>query len=208
LSLANFVTDCTYSGGASAMTYFTPGTPLSPPSFPSIPPPVSDPIKVSAPVAPGGTFDLPGTLFTQPVLFTFPAGRIATFVVGATPGNIVFELAPPAGKRWQFLRGRLQVVCDATVADRLLRLAVYSNYSAVHLGPIFYGDIAVALATRSIAFKQWWTGAGNFAESEDTRHFIGNDVLLDEDHFIRLWVSNGVVGDLYSGILEFLEVRA
>lgn len=144
----------------------------------------------------------------MPALYTsqvFPGGQKKNLVVSATAGNVITNLVPGVGYRWRVLRGLITLTCDATVANRYIRLQDTDGVNIVE----YLGGSTVLTATV--------VGAINFGKSQlgagvDTRGYtllgyltIG-DLIIDNLDELRISITAGVAGDSYSAEIVVLEM--
>lgn len=141
-----------------------------------------------------------------PATFIFPGGTIKLIPIGAMPGNLTFPIQCPMGFRWKFLSAWLRLVCDATVANRILRFSPLDANGELS-GTGYYGATATASQTKDVAVICGpWVSVSAGGVSTDASHSVG-DLIIDGGEYFSIAVSNGVAGDRMSGRLRVLEIR-
>jgi hypothetical protein len=119
--------------------------------------------------------------------------------IGATAGNVVTNKAAGTGWRHILLYGIVQLVADATVATRKIRVSITDGTNAVYYAAVSAG-ITAGL-----------TGLLSFGPSETSANFA-TAVYVDKPFFegdmqLRVDIEGGVAGDSYTAIIYVLEVR-
>lgn len=152
---------------------------------------------------------------------TIPGGRRVFVTVPATAGNVVYsKQVPRAELRWHLVSARLTLVCDGTVASRTMKLrrlkSLATGVTSV-LGMGVFGAAATAGQTKTLAclggyqYQSSTSGeADAFFAIEPLWWMIENTGITNDpaDMCFHVEITNGVAGDSFSGVMEFLEVPA
>lgn len=141
---------------------------------------------------------------------TFKGGKRLQNTIAATAGNIITNLSPATGKRWLVLRGKITIVNDATVADRVIAIEITDG--TVLTESIGYSAAIQASETGKLDFGEARNIGGNDASVlgdllGNVRSYIGIDpILIEEADQFRITIVNGVAGDSYSGYVVVREL--
>lgn len=139
--------------------------------------------------------------------YTSPGGRHYTQEV-STAGNVAYTLTPGDELRLWLVGSWLQLVADATVASRVIRVARYTTVGNYRVGLAFASATIAASETKNMASGPGYLAVvGSFTQS-NTAHIGHGPLLLDKDHYLKIDVSAGVAGDALTGYLELMETPA
>jgi len=135
--------------------------------------------------------------------FVFQGGKRRHIVIAPTAGNVVTNLSPAAGWRWQILHGLINLTCDATVANRTIRIRLTDGTTVSH--QVGISGATTASATRNLAVRSGYAANGGGTEGD----LIAFGLLIIEGaDQLRVLVDAGVAGDSYNGIITVLEAKA
>lgn len=120
------------------------------------------------------------------------------------------HVGPPEGKRWVIYRIRVEINTDATVADRVLEIRLYSTLKGVRT--MIY-DLHHVFAVTASLTRYCNLGERRLdsvkADTDEGNHIYGGiePMLLDSATAddIELYLRNGVAGDNYEGQLTVIE---
>jgi len=132
--------------------------------------------------------------------WTFPGGR-KTIQKPAAPvaGNIASTITVPSGKIWLLLNVSVIIVTDATVADRQISISTRDSTDVVK-----FMNMALKSAASETVYRY-------FSREISTRDTFLNSLglqLLEATEDIYLFLNNGVAGDTYDYLVEYLEIDA
>jgi len=135
-------------------------------------------------------------------------GRIVNVAIAATAGNVVSDISPGrANRRWKVNRLWIQVVCDATVANRNIIVRQYLAAAGTVQGPSIVGATAVALGTTRLAMGVEQLGSGATFEYE-ANVVLPQPIILDGFNSLNIRISGGVAGDSYTANANVEEMAA
>ena len=132
---------------------------------------------------------------------TFPGGYLKTVTVAATNGDVNTNKSPGTGKRWKILYGSITLVCDATVANRVIRTQITDGTNV--LTRYLYSPNITASQTKYMNYNSAREVDGSFS-SQNSIQDLGNPIIEGADQF-RIIIDGGVAGDSYSGYIRVLE---
>lgn len=158
---------------------------------------------------------------TEGSIFTIRGGRLRRVAVPATAGNAVYSLQANtnpaiAELRVHLISARITLVADATVASRVIqirRLNSLATGTSSTLGPAIQSSAITASnsGTLSLSSLQFITNASTDCNAgginPDFFSIERTGITGDPtDMCFHISISNGVVGDSFSGTLEILEL--
>jgi len=133
-------------------------------------------------------------------------GTRAIETIAATAGNVVTNLTPGIGIRWIVIRGKIVLVTDATVVNRLIETHITDGTNVI-TKLLRTANIPASL-TRSLFYNTTQNASGGaIAETGAVHLVMNNQLVLEGDDQFRITITNGVAGDSYSGYLVVLEAK-
>ena len=124
-------------------------------------------------------------------------------------GNSYVDLEPSMGSRWNIIAFGCDLVCDATVANRYIKLDLKDADDAnSNICGLAQSHTAITasqskgLALVPLGFTSLGAGCDPVAEAAATLMF---PIALVDHMAIRVSVIGGVAGDVASGNIVFLE---
>lgn len=136
-------------------------------------------------------------------------GELIIKEIANTLGDATHTLSPDEGKRWKLIAGTIQIICDATVANRFIRGQVLKGSDILY--PIGGNSTGItASQTKRANFHGFILDDGWFYDdgsSEVSGSTHPANVLIKDDWTISFKVNGGVAGDVWSGRLVFLELK-
>ena len=134
---------------------------------------------------------------------TFPGGNLLTVTIAATAGNVITDKTPGTGKRWVILYGRIVLVADGNTANRILTVRfVDSVPNTLTQWPAM--TTATAGQTKSMSFNGVRIDQG--LQAFDNDHLtINQNHIIEGSDLMRVGVTEGLVGDSYSGFIRVME---
>ncbi len=131
--------------------------------------------------------------------------RMFVKTIAATAGNLVTNLQPTGDRRWKIHRWRLSLVCDVTVANRIIRTRLYDDPAVGNeTGTPVSSATATALQTKTFSGGVLSAGTGA-ALADDAQALMNNPLVVDRLMSLSFEVINGVAGDSYSGFVVIEE---
>ena len=134
---------------------------------------------------------------------TFPGGTLKTVEVTATAGNVNTDYTAGSRVRSIILGGNIELIADATVTNRVLKMFLLTSGSDV-IEESFQSDNITAGQTRQVIFSK----NAEEADSNPSQHAhinIPNSWIIEGSEIFRLRINNGQAGDSYSGRFRVLE---
>lgn len=131
--------------------------------------------------------------------------RIAS---GNVAGNVVTELSPGKGKRWELEAGTIYLDTDGTAANRVITC---QRFAPEGVQPIGFALRCVAVVANEIAWIAVLpridvvTAVNGIASNEDET--IAVPMRLEGDEYLRFVIGAGVAGDVYTLDFIFREVE-
>lgn len=150
-------------------------------------------------------------------VFSIPGGRTRIIPVAATAGNVVTSIVPSeAENRLHLIAARITLVCDATVANRIIRF--YRVYSIVTgastaMGPALNSATITASQTGSLGLESMINSLTGGTLDISTHCMNWQGYYVDKtgisgdatDMGFQIVISSGAAGDSYSGYVMLLE---
>lgn len=135
---------------------------------------------------------------------TYPGGTLVQEEISGA-GDDDIDLSPGAGKRWDFVLGRVQLEAAAEAGTRVIRLQVYDSSNNLLVEYPSSPDITVVdvSLTRTLNLSKNVdipTSAGVW----DYHEGIG-ELLLQDGMYLRITIANGLAADTVSGYILFRE---
>lgn len=140
--------------------------------------------------------------------YTSPGGRHYVQSIGSVAGNVAYTLTPGTEIRLWLLGLRLQLIADATVATRTIRVKRKTTTGDYQFGMCFGLTGITASETKVLASGPGYLVVVGAFTLLDTAFAGHGPLLLDKDHYLHIDVGAGVAGDTLTGYLELLEVPA
>lgn len=126
----------------------------------------------------------------------------------ATAGNTTVEISGVNSKRKFLISIVVELVCDATVANRYIRVYRKVTATGSPLGPTFCSPAVTASQTHRLAMGMGRTApiGGSFANDHSILGFEPLQMAVDAGQYFQVLISSGVAGDAYTIKWEIAEV--
>lgn len=134
-----------------------------------------------------------------------PGWALRTIDSTAKAGNATYTLTPPANRRYEIVRARIAITCDATVANRNIKVKVQDG-SGNSLGPTMTGTTVTATNSAKFAIAPAAAApyGGSWSE-DDAVFYLSQPIELSGAQCLVITVLNGVVGDSYRAFIQARE---
>lgn len=134
-------------------------------------------------------------------------GEYITKTIASTNGNVATTLSPGTYRKWKVLYGRIKLICDATVANRQIVVAITDSGGNYLTGYIRTGNITASATDYETLYPDYENVATGAVD--DAGHKIRSDnwVICGTDR-LRITITAGVAGDQYSGYIKIVELPA
>jgi len=130
--------------------------------------------------------------------WTFKGGAKKIQKATGTAGNVDTTITVPAGKRWQLLGITITMTTDATVANRIMYVYIRDPDNALK----FESRASLCVASQTDIMKYFMPC---FIETNIVYNALGEQTMdVGDDLLIEM--KNGVAGDDYDYLLEYLEI--
>ena len=131
------------------------------------------------------------------IAWTFKGGK-RPIRKDTVAGNVDTTVTVPAGKRWQLLGVTITVTTDVTVANRIMYVTIRDVVDAIK----FLNNASISTASATDIMKYFMPC---FFDTNNVFNALGEQTMdAGEDIFIEM--TNGVAGDSYDYLLEYLEI--
>ena len=133
---------------------------------------------------------------------TFPGGTLKTVEIEETNGNIDTDYSPGT-KRAIILGGQVEIVCDGTSVNRVLKMFILTSGEDT-IEESFQSDNITADQTRQVIFSK----NAQEADANPSQHGhlnVPDSWIIEGDEIFRLRINNGQSDDSYSGRFRVLE---
>ena len=132
-----------------------------------------------------------------------PYGRRVIKTIAMTAGNVITNLNPGVGKRWNVMFGEITLITDGTAANRYVR-ALFSDAAGNTLYRILNTGVAItANTTISVEFGKQHILRGSDGVTHNTS--LPNDAIIEGTDLFKIYIANGQAGDSYSGRFVVME---
>ncbi len=136
------------------------------------------------------------------MMLTFPGGNLKTLTISGA-GNEVTNLSPGNRKRWRILYGKIQIICDATIATRAIRTQLTNGTDV--LTEIHQTPNITASQTRTLNYVPGGYNSEDLSAANDFITSLGTLGIIQGEDQLRIIIGSGVAGDSYSGYFRVLE---
>lgn len=139
-------------------------------------------------------------------VYTFPGGRHTVVHIAATAGNVATSIIPSSEIRYLVLGYKITLVCDATVANRYIRVGKRQITTGYNPCGTADGGAITASQTKTLAAGDYGlVVTGGFTRIDTAYVGINFPILWTYEVQGYIDIEGGVAGDSYSGDIEILE---
>ena len=135
-----------------------------------------------------------------------PKGRLVEFTIAAHAGNTAdLTVSPNVNTRLHVIAGLITLVCDGTVANRVLNVGRRASGGVTRDILVATGNI-LATTTKTLAFNRDLKMAPTGYVGSDFQ--AGAGWIIPYGQYFQIYVNAGVAGDSFSGWIQCWEEPA
>jgi hypothetical protein len=144
----------------------------------------------------------------QPIIdFKTISDLVKTYTIPSTAGNVDVTINVPKNKAWEILYGAINIVNDATAANRTLQWTIRDDENNVLYKSGTHQSDATA-SQNKYAMIRGSEGIPNSTDAYKLGTTLGEiavpPTVWNPDH-IYIELNSGVAGDSYSGLIKYKE---
>jgi len=130
-------------------------------------------------------------------VFVFPGGKKKIQKATTVAGNVLTTITVPTGKIWLLLNVMIELTTDANAGNR------YPYVITQDVANIKKYQVASNVITASTTATKYWSQM--VSRTDQNMNALGLQ-LLEAAEDVVLAITNGLAGDAYDYLLEYLEI--
>ena len=137
--------------------------------------------------------------------FMLDGGDVKEYLLIPTAGNVVTHINAPVDRKYHFLSLVIELVNDATVANRTIQMRITNDPSLVVPIDILFLSPNYAASATGVMALTGMRGVIGATVSPNVYGMWGDNIWLDQLIGLDIRIANGVAGDTYQAWGRYLE---